>query len=147
MFDGMTYLLAQIAAPVAASFLIGSITGWFLRPGRRPVEPGPGIDQTLAASRARIQELETTLVVLRDEKDTELGRLETGAIEAMESTIARSSERVADLESRLAGALAELRGHQDEALTQRRRYEQLQGARRKRDQRIAELGSTADPAH
>lgn len=145
MFDRMTYRLTQIVVPTTAGFLLGLVTSWALRRGR-PIDDRSGTAQPLVAAEDRIQELEATLVFLRDEKDTEFGRLETGAIQAMESTIARSTNRVADLESQLADALAELRKHQDELLTQRRRHEQLQGVLRQRDQRIVELRSTEDPA-
>lgn len=142
MFDGMTYRAVQIAVPMSAGFLLGLVTGWGLGHGRRPVDHRFG-----ATPEERVQELEAMLVFLRDEKDTEFGRLETGAIQAMESTMAHSTERVADLESQLADASAELRERQEEILTQRRRHEQLQVVLRQRNQQIAELRSTEDTAH
>ena len=129
------------AAPRAGVLLLGLVTGWAVGRRDRPVDRGPGTAWPLIAAQYRIQELEATLVALRDEKDAAFGRLETGAIQAMESTIARSAERIADLESQVADVSSELHACQNEILTQRRRHEQLQSALQQRDQRIAELRS------
>lgn len=102
----------------------------------------------LAETRRQLTDADAEVVRLRlqakelaDRKETEMGRLESGAIAALESTIATHQEQVTQLEERLKAALnvAEERGH--ELVIERRRCEQLQSALAERDQHLANLNA------
>jgi len=88
----------------------------------------------LVRMRRQVQELE-------DRKEAEMGRLESGAIAALESTIATHRDQVAKLEEKLRAAESTAQEHVRELAVERRRSAQLQSALAERDQHIATLMS------
>lgn len=145
MLDGMPYLIAQILLPLGVCLVTGLAAGWFLRaPLTRPRGPGDG-SADLDAARQQIVDLRAAVDRLRDEKDAELGRLETGAIQAMETTMTQSSRRIRDLEEELGRARATLRRQEDDLTTQRAQTVRLTAELRDRDRRIAALSTPHPP--
>lgn len=146
MTDGWSFLLAQIAVPLVLAALVGAVAGFLLASGvdghRHAHHPTPvpeaASDQLTRALRT-VESLQEQLGRVRDEKDTEMGRLETHAIEAMESTMSRSEQRIDALERELADARAALRRSEDDLTTQRGQTERLRKALSERDARITRL--------
>lgn len=160
MLDGMPYLLGQILPPMVSALVAGLVAGWVARALLRPtghrardlaathperhrdaeVPPGaPSEDGT------EIRALRATIEQLRDQHETELGRLETGAIEAMESTIARSDLRIQLLEEELNRAKDQLRQREVELSTQRSQAVRLRDQLQERDRRIGVLTRQSSP--
>lgn len=155
MFGGMPYLVAQIAVPCVLSALVGGLAGWLARAardGRGAWEPaGAGVsdgrpmtaltvEAELSGALSDAAALREELSRLRDAKDTEMGRLETHAITAIESTVTRTGQRIATLEQELETVRSVLRRTEDELSTQRGQNERLRRAVSARDERIARLG-------
>lgn len=86
----------------------------------------------LAAARQQIREL-------ADQREAELGRLESGAITALESTIATHREHVAQLEEKLHAAEAAGQENVRQLAVERGRSARLQSVLAERDQHIAAL--------
>jgi uncharacterized protein (DUF3084 family) len=111
---------------------------------------------TLGETRRQLSEADAEVVRLRlqardlvDSKETEMGRLESGAIAALESTIETHQEQVAQLEERLRAAERAAEQRDRELAHERRRGEQLQAALAERDQHLAKLagkGAQRPPA-
>lgn len=147
MLDGMPLLLAQIAAPMAASTAFGALVGWLIGSGwdrrqhaRRSVRADHlATAEELAAALQSVQTLQTEVSRVRDQKDTELGRLETHAIQAMETTMTLSESRIKELEQELADARSALRRTEDDLTTQRGQTERLRRALAERDLRISKM--------
>jgi hypothetical protein len=78
---------------------------------------------------------------LEDRKEAEMGRLESGAIAALESTIATHREQVAQLEEKLRAAERSAQEHIRELALERGRSARLQSALAERDQHISTLVS------
>ncbi len=78
---------------------------------------------------------------LVDRNEAEMGRLESGAIAALESTIASHREQVVHVEDQLRAAQAAAEEQHQELAVERRRSAQLQAALAERDQHIADLMS------
>lgn len=104
------------------------------------------LEHRLRASRAEVVKLQAEALRLKaavdavaDRKDAEMGRLETAAIEALDSLIASSTKRMTALEeeSRLAAAAA--REHERDLEEERYRVARLQAALSERDERVALL--------
>lgn len=89
-------------------------------------------DVELVRMRMQVQELE-------DRKEAEMGRLESGAITALESTMATHREQVAMLEERLRAAETAADEHARELAVERQRSTQLSSALAERGQHIATL--------
>jgi chromosome segregation ATPase len=166
MFDGLSYLITQIVVLLLIAMVVGFALGRILRPRRSdaaiPVlatenEPqGPSttelqlllsqaqsqisqLREQITVSEAESLRLRTKIRVLSDEKETEMGRLESGAIVALESAISQNQALVTELEERLRTseqALQEAEGLLD---AERRRTAQLQHALAERDQLLATL--------
>jgi exonuclease VII large subunit len=151
--DGLSYLLAQVALLLVLAGILGGLAGRYLRlaatPARRPWVGGTGTDtpttgeleRQLAAAEATAHELRRTVATITDHKDAEMGRLESRAIQAMDSLIASHQERVHALQSHLQTASAEARYHERELEAERRRTLRLQAALVDRDERIQTLTS------
>lgn len=172
MFDGLSYLIVQIIVLLLIALALGVLLGRMLFSRRaEPValapvaaepttEPeGPSakelklfLDQAqsqiiqlrdqLTTSEAESLRLRTKIRVLADEKETEMGRLESGAIVALESAISKNEELVTELETKLAAAEQAAREAEELLDAERRRSTQLQKALAERDQLLATL--TAD---
>jgi chromosome segregation ATPase len=157
MFDGFFYLLAQTALLLIAAAVLGLLIGRFLWP-RHPAaavlaEPQPltgaepalaHLEQRLATSEAEVENLRVAVTTIEDRKEAEMGRLESGAIEALDSLIATHQRRQSALETQLQTAKATARYQERELEAERRRSLRLQAALTERDERIAAL--TADIA-
>ena len=150
--DGMAYLAGQIAVPLVLATLAGVLIGHLAWPRRRAgpadgADAGP-VDRTAADLRAAREEaaaLRSALARLTDQKDAELGRLETGAIEAMESTMASSRQRIGELETRLRESVEVCRGLEVRLESERGRTSRLEAALVERDRRILRLSSSQSP--
>lgn len=146
--SGMAYLVGQIAVPLVLATLAGVLIGHVAWPRRRPapaVVAPPDADADLAAARDEATALRSELARLTDRKDAEIGRLETGAIQAMESTMASSRERIADLERRLQESADEIRGLEVRLQSERGRTSRLETALVERDRRILDLSAPQNP--
>jgi predicted RNase H-like nuclease (RuvC/YqgF family) len=99
------------------------------------------LGRRLTASEATVQELRTTVTTITDHKDTEMGRLESRAIQAMDSLIASHQERGHALQARLDTATSQARHQERELEAERRRTLRLQAALVERDERISALTS------
>lgn len=165
MFDGLSYLIGQVALLLLAAMALGVVLGRFAWPRRPDATPGgaafPGapdpaeLRQELEQAQAQIDQLHRRLATadaevlrmrahvqsLADEKETEMGRLESGAIVALESTMQQHQERVAGLEFRLREAEEATRSTERVLDAERRRAAQLQSALAERDQHVATLSA------
>jgi hypothetical protein len=151
--DGVAYLAGQIAVPLVLATLAGVLIGHLAWPRRRaavvppeaPAEPPVEPDADLVAARDEASALRSALARLTDQKDAEIGRLETGAIQAMENTMARSRERIAELEKRLQESVEEVRGLEVRLQSERGRTSRLEAALVERDRRILDLSAPPQP--
>jgi chromosome segregation ATPase len=91
-------------------------------------------DAEVARMRLQVRDLE-------DRKEAEMGRLESGAIAALESAIASHREQVAKLEEKLRAAEHSAAEHIQELDVERRRSARLQTALAERHEHIAALVS------
>jgi septal ring factor EnvC (AmiA/AmiB activator) len=110
-------------------------------------------EATLAETRRQLTEADAEVVRLRlqarelvDQKELEMGRLESGAIAALESTISAHQEQVTELEAKLAEATRTAQEHEREVAAEHRRAEQLQAALAERDQHLATLAAARPPS-
>ena len=83
---------------------------------------------------------------LVDQKEAEMGRLESGAIAALESTISAHQEQVTELEAKLAAAERTAEEREREVAAEHRRAQQLQAALAERDQHLATLTAGRPPS-
>lgn len=128
-------LLAEIWVTLVAALLVGFALGW-LWPARRSSTPRPS---PADPADAEVTSLRTQIATLARAKDVEFARLEAGALDALERTIARFQERVDGLERRAGEAEdrgRELRRQLDEVTD---RAQRLQTALTERDARLAQL--------
>jgi hypothetical protein len=164
--SGLLALAAEIALLLAVAFVAGVLLGRAARPRRGPEPDGAGTatgpaagtadpapaagtvadrragddaERRLWACRAEVTELRATLAELSDRKDLEMARLETAAIEALETTITAHRERITVLEKELAAAQRQFDDAREGAEEQRRRADRLAEALAERDTRISEL--------
>ncbi|MGF1663808.1 MAG: hypothetical protein ACFCVG_15345 [Kineosporiaceae bacterium] len=96
-------------------------------------------ERRLWTCRAEVTELRAELTELSDRKDLEMARLETAAIEALETTITAHRERITVLEKEVAAGRRLLDDARAGADAHQSRAEQLALALAERDGRIAEL--------
>jgi chromosome segregation ATPase len=167
MFDGVTYLIVQIALLLVVALVVGFLLGHLLWP--RSDDSGVAPDHDLQAARRRVADLQQLLdqareqsdhlhgrlvgaeaevlrlkehvQTLADEKETEMGRLESGAIAALESTINKHQQWATGVEQRLHAAEQEVRAAEELLDSERRRAAQLQQALAERDQHLAALSA------
>jgi hypothetical protein len=174
MFDGFSYLITQIVVLLLAALVFGFFLGWVLRPRRSgPEVPVPTIEEPVAepegpsttelnlfleqaqsqiiklrdqltSSEAESLRLRTKIRVLSDEKETEMGRLESGAIVALESAITKNQELVAELEAKLSASEQTVRETEELLEAERRRTATLQKALAERDQLLATVTADQD---
>jgi DNA anti-recombination protein RmuC len=142
-------------------------TGPVIAPGMPPTGPAPDdtelareLDQArnqlaqlhhrLATADSEVLRMRAQAQALADEKEAEMGRLESGAITALEQTIAKHQERVTGLEFRVRTAEEATRNTESMLDAERRRTAQLQAALAERDQHVAtlsaDLAATPRPA-
>ncbi len=98
----------------------------------------------LAQADAEVMRLRAQAQALADQKEAEMGRLESGAIAALESTISAHGERVAALEVQLRAAEEAARSQDQQLDAERRRSSQLQAALAERDEHLATLTAGID---
>lgn len=98
-----------------------------------------GTRSKLSEAHAEVLRMSSRARALADQKEVEIGRLESGAIAALESTIATHREQVAGLEAKLKDAQAEAREQSQLLDVERRRTAQLQLALAERDAHLADL--------
>jgi hypothetical protein len=164
--NGVAYLAGQLVVPLVLATLAGVLIGHFAWPRRglaavprpaappaTPPAPEPPAappdqvppDADLAAARDEASALRSALARLTDQKDAEIGRLETGAIQAMESTMASSRERIADLERRLQESVDQCRTLEVRLQSEQGRTARLEASLVERDRRILELSAPPRP--
>lgn len=95
----------------------------------------------LSEAHAEILRMSSRAQAMADQKETEMGRLESGAIAALESTMAAHREQVAELEAALQAAQEEARRHAQLLDVEHRRTTNLQAALAERDAHLASLTS------
>jgi archaellum component FlaC len=100
-----------------------------------------GIWHRLQHTETELGRLHRQVKELEDRKEAEIGRLESGAIAALESTIATHREQVAELDEKLRAAESAAQEHVRELAVERRRSAQLQSALAEQSQHIATLAS------
>ena len=153
--DGVAYLAGQLAVPLVLATLAGVLIGHLAWPRRRATVAGEAVvppavvppavvppDADLAAARDEASALRSALARLTDQKDAEIGRLETGAIQAMENTMASSRERIADLEKRLQESVERCRTLEVRLQSEQGRTARLEASLVERDRRILELSAS-----
>jgi hypothetical protein len=91
----------------------------------------------LAETSAELLRMQAKTQAVADEKEAELGRLESGAVAALESTLAQHRERVAGLEIRLQAAEETVQLQVRQLDVERRRSVQLRAALTERDEHLA----------
>lgn len=129
-----------------ASVAPGDLTTAALAPSVRHDALVAELERRLQSSRAEVVKLQAEALRLKaavsavsDRKDAEMGRLETAAIEALDSLIASSTRRTTALEEESRVAAAAARDHELALAEERNRAARLQAALSERDARIAQL--------
>lgn len=165
MPNGFPYLLGEVAVLAIAAAVLGLLCGRFLWP-RRVVEPAyaptppplaanqdlepalSGLEQRLRASESEVDELRLAVAQVADRKDTEMGRLESGAIRALDSVIMTHREQIDALQGQLEAATAAAYEHAEVLAAERLLNQRLRAALGGRDERIAALARqlNADPS-
>ena len=153
------YLAGQAVLLVGLAATVGILAGRFAPPHRpswtldnawvTADEAQTAVEERdgrLRASRAEIRQLRAALVDVSDRKDIEMGRLETGAIEAIESTIAAHRERIRGLENMLYAAESTARHYEFQLAEERQRTRRLQDTLAERDALIARHVGRLDAA-
>jgi chromosome segregation ATPase len=97
----------------------------------------------LAAAQAEVLRTSDTAKATADRAETEMGRMESAAIGALESAAAANREEVAELRRRLTHSDDAARALQTELDIERRRSEQLQSALAGRDAELSQLRASA----
>jgi predicted RNase H-like nuclease (RuvC/YqgF family) len=139
--DGMASPAGQFAVPLVLATVAGVLIGHVVWPRRTATDPAAD----LAAAREEAATLRSALARVTDQKDTEIGRLETGAIEAMETTMASSQQRIGELEARLRESTEECRRLEVRLQSEQSRTARLEAALVERDRRILRLSSPPGP--
>ncbi len=93
----------------------------------------------LSQTGAELVRLRVHVRELENRAETEMGRLESGAIAALDSTIAKHREQVVALEEKLRAAENTIAEQARELAVERGRRAQLQSALAERDQQVATL--------
>ena len=151
MLGGFFYLLAQVSGLLALTAVIGILIGHFVwsRPPAHVDGGGSGdgspalahLEQRLVTSESEVANLRAAVASIEDTKEAEMGRLESGAIEALDSLIATHQRRLLILESELQTATSTARDHERELEAERRRSLRLQAALAERDEHLAALAA------
>jgi hypothetical protein len=95
----------------------------------------------LSEAHAEVLRMSARAQAMADQKEAEMGRLESGAIAALESTIATHREQVTALELQLHAAEETVKLQQQQLDAESRRAAQLQAALAERDAHVATLMS------
>jgi hypothetical protein len=137
---------AQTSASSAGS--AGSVVPYAGLPSASPLPtPEPSavaqLAHRLASSEAEVVRLRAAVRAVADHKDTEMGRLETGAIEALDALIADHTARVAMMEAEITAATDGERNAVRDLEAERRRTLRLQAALAQRDEQLAALMANA----
>ncbi|MFZ0161692.1 MAG: hypothetical protein WAL50_21900 [Kineosporiaceae bacterium] len=156
MPNGFSYLLGEVAVLAIAAAVLGLLCGRFLWP-RRVVEPAyaqpppplsatqdlepalSGLEQRLRASESEVDQLRLAVAQVADHKDAEMGRLESGAIRALDSVILTHREQIDALQDQLEAATAAAHEHAEVLAAERLLNQRLRAALGGRDERIAAL--------
>jgi hypothetical protein len=99
----------------------------------------------LAQADGEVLQLRERAQALADQNEAEMGRLESGAITALESTIAAHQEQVDAMQARLGALEDSLREQTGQLDLERRRTAQLQAALTERDHQLSALTAGTDP--
>ncbi len=149
--SGFFYLLSQIALVLGVFVVLSVLAGHYLWPSSRgrsargasgehvPFAEVHELERELTASQATVQELRTTVTTITDHKDAEMGRLESRAIQAMDSLIASHEERISAVQELLESARAEARSLERDLEAERRHTLRLQAALVERDEAIERI--------
>jgi chromosome segregation ATPase len=95
----------------------------------------------LSEAHAEILRMSSRAQAMADQKETEMGRLESGAIAALESTMTAHRKQIAELETTLQAAQEEARRQSQLLDVERGRTAQLQAALAERDAHLSSLTS------
>lgn len=128
--SGWSYAFSQLVVLLAIAAVLGVVAGALIARWQSASTAAvtPGRPEVVADLRSRLASSEATVATLtaelrefRDNKEVELGALESGAIRALDSTIAANRARESDLEQRLEEARsANRKGEEDLHLVERR---------------------------
>jgi chromosome segregation ATPase len=154
--NGFAYLLTQVATLAVGAAILGLLAGRYLWP-RRVVEGAPSapstttpppsdlepalvnLEERLRASESEVLELRRAVSEVSDQKDVEMGRLESGAIRALDSVITTHQQQLASLRDQLDAATETAREHEERLEAERLLSERLRTVLATRDEHIAEL--------
>lgn len=164
MLTGLPYLFAQVALLAVGAAILGLLGGRYLWAGRQrervsdPGRPGAaiasdtspaapadlepalsGLEQRLRASESEVEDLRQAMSQIADRKDTEMGRLESGAIRALDTVILTHQEQIAALEARLEATELAATEQAELLAAERVLGQRLRAALDSRDSRIAAL--------
>ncbi len=151
---GFFYLLSQIALLLGVFVVLSFLAGHYLWPGAQRAASRADAETTsaevvdlerqLSATQATVHELRTTVTTITDHKDAEMGRLESRAIQAMDSLIASHQERVDAMQALLEATRSQARYQERELEAERRHTLRLQAALVERDELIGKLTTDLD---
>jgi hypothetical protein len=109
-------------------------------------EPSAGVPEPEPGT-AGSDDVRAAVLAVTNQKDAEFGRLESGAVMALERTIASFQARVSDLEARLASSEERRLTLLEQAQDERSRSQRLAAALAERDERVADLSAELKHEH
>ncbi len=156
MPNGFAYLLGEVAFLALGAAVLGLLCGRYLWPRHivdTPHIPPPpplsamsdlepalsSLEQRLRASESEVDDLRMAVAQVADHKDAEMGRLESGAIRALDSVILTHREQIDALQDQLEAATAAAREHAEVLEAERLLNQRLRSALGGRDEQIAAL--------
>ena len=99
------------------------------------------LERRLRASEAEVDDLRRAVAQVSDHKDAEMGRIEVGAIRALDSVISTHQQQLNELQSQLETATRTAREQEERFEAERLLAERLRTVISARDERITELSN------
>lgn len=99
------------------------------------------LERRLRTSEAEVDDLRRAVAQVSDHKDAEMGRIEVGAIRALDSVISAHQQQLSELQSQLDLATRTAREQEERFEAERLLAERLRTVISARDERIAELSN------
>ncbi|MFN8081488.1 MAG: hypothetical protein U0Q19_18185 [Kineosporiaceae bacterium] len=99
------------------------------------------LERRLRTSEAQVDDLRRAVAQVSDHKDAEMGRIEVGAIRALDSVISTHQQQLNELQSQLNLATRTAREQEERFEAERLLAERLRTVISARDERIAELSN------
>ena len=162
MLDGVGLTATQIALLAGLAVLLGAQVGWLLAARRhmghsaarkKIQQHNVDLEEDLKKSKRRAKKAESDLADSRneltaeqerfasfaDKKDAEMGRLETGAIAALERSIGARDDEVSELKQRVASTEKSLAEADASLVEKTARLEKFATTLAERDARLAQV--------